>query len=55
MKTYEVEVLRISTKALTLFVKANSQAEAERLAMEAAGGRDFTTEGREINATYELA
>ena len=54
-KDYEVTVLRISTKSLTLRVKADSQAEADHLALDSAGDHDFTTEGREINATYELS
>ena len=54
MKDYEVEVLRVSTKSVTLKVKANTWMEAESIAREKAGDIDFNTAGKEVNVTYEI-
>lgn len=45
MATYEIEVLRIETRTMTIKVEAESLSAAHDMAIDEAGNRDFRNEG----------
>lgn len=49
--SYEVEVVRTATRAASIVVEADSVQQAEILALEMAGGLDFSSEK---DAVYEV-
>jgi|688.fasta_scaffold590382_2 hypothetical protein len=50
-KTYEVEVIRTATRTAKIVVEADSKEQAEILALEEAGGVNFSSENE---AVYEV-
>jgi hypothetical protein len=51
MATYEVEVIRTATRTAKIVVEADSKEQAEILALEEAGGVNFSSENE---AVYEV-